>query len=98
MENGRINFFHSIHRITLVEEVFGLAPDRRQQGRQILPVGAIRRQNRMRRQPGCRRRHVLQEGGQSAGRAEVDVSASAIFLQPLYGFTESNLRRTTFQK
>src|SRR6266540_2196255 len=74
-----------------LESISSLAPDRRQQGRQILPVEAIRRQNRMRRRPGCRRRHVLQEGGQSARRAEVDVSASALSLQPLYGFTKSNL-------
>src|SRR5262249_23639519 len=39
------------------------APDRRQQGRQILPVEAIRRQNRMRRRLGCRRQPVLQERG-----------------------------------
>src|SRR5215470_1737606 len=91
MENGRIIFFHSILRIPLAEEMFGLAPDRRQQGRQVLPVESIWRQNRMRPRPGCRGRHVLQEGGQSAGRAEVDVSASALSLQPLYGFTKSNL-------
>src|SRR5262245_58946153 len=68
-----------------------LASDRRQQCRQVLPVESIRRQNRMRRRPGCRRRRVLQEGGQSAGRAEVDVTASALSLQLLYGFTKSNL-------
>src|SRR5215831_10184251 len=53
-------------------------------------IEAIRRQNRMRRRFGARKRHVLQERGQSAGWADVDVSASALSLQSRYGFAESN--------
>src|SRR5262249_38900855 len=48
------------------------------------------RQNPVRLRLGARRRHVFQERGQSAGRADVDVSASAVSLQLRYGFAESN--------
>src|SRR2546425_12077581 len=76
-------------RIRVVWTV-ALMSHRRQRGGEILLVGTEGCQNRMHGRTRIRRHRVLQERGQSTGRADVDVSASALLLQSRYGFAEAN--------